>query len=45
MRSCAICGRGRWEGKKKDGKFVCVECLAKEIEKKAEAKKDDGGDE
>lgn len=38
MRMCSSCGRGRWEGRKKDGKFVCKECLEKEREEKKEPK-------
>ncbi len=34
MRACSVCKSGRWEGVKKDGKFVCKLCLQKEIEKK-----------
>jgi hypothetical protein len=34
MRMCSKCGKGRWEGSKKEGKFTCKECLQKEIEKK-----------
>ena len=30
MRVCSRCGKGKWQGAKKDNKFVCVECLAKE---------------
>ena len=30
MRSCSKCGKGKWQGVKKDGKFVCVDCLAAE---------------
>jgi uncharacterized Zn finger protein (UPF0148 family) len=30
MRMCSKCGKGKWQGVKKDGKFVCVDCLAKE---------------
>ena len=38
MRICTKCLQGRWQGTKKDGKFVCADCLAK---KDAEAKKDE----
>lgn len=39
MRMCSKCGKGRWEGVKKDGKFVCAECLKKEADKKAKGVK------
>ena len=29
MRVCAKCGKGNWQGAKKDGKFICAECLMK----------------
>ena len=45
MRLCAECGNGRWEGVKKDGKFICVECLAKEDKSKEEIKAEEGGEE
>jgi len=34
MRVCFKCGKSKWEGKKKDGKFVCAECLAKKAKER-----------
>lgn len=34
MRVCFRCGKGKWQGAKKDGKFICAECLAKGQEEK-----------
>jgi hypothetical protein len=33
MRVCSGCKKSRWEGKKVDGKFICIECLARKAEK------------
>jgi hypothetical protein len=41
---CSKCGKGRWLGSKKDGKFTCVECLAKEDKPKEEIKAEEGGE-
>jgi phosphosulfolactate phosphohydrolase-like enzyme len=34
MRVCSVCLNGRWNGSKKDNKFVCASCLAKRAEEK-----------
>jgi len=35
MRVCSVCNKGRWQGRKLGGKFVCKECLDKAREQKA----------
>jgi uncharacterized Zn finger protein (UPF0148 family) len=40
MRICDVCKLGKWQGRKKDGKFICVDCLAKKDQKKDEKKEE-----